>query len=70
MSAVCLDSTKPETDFHESRYPEGVIAEGINFDDQTRKSMKELIANLVLDIFRKRDLSKLWVAGLFLLTVR
>ena len=41
--------------------PNGFIGERITFDDQTRKSMKELITDFVLDIFRKPDLSKLCV---------
>jgi hypothetical protein len=55
--------------FPSSRPSGRALVEGLHFDDHTRKSMKERLTNFVLDIFRKRDLSKLWGDGLFLFVV-
>jgi len=54
-----VDFSIPETDSHATRHPEGIIGERITFDDQTQKSMKRLITDFVLNIFRKPDWSML-----------
>ena len=41
--------------------PNGLL-ERVTFDNQTQRAMKKPITDFVLDIFRKPDLSKLWLS--------
>ncbi|MGR8999630.1 MAG: CHASE3 domain-containing protein, partial [Gammaproteobacteria bacterium] len=61
MSDVHLDFPVPEKGSYAVLHPLWIIGERITFGDQTRKSMKELITNFILTIFRKPDLSKFFL---------